>query len=61
VCLGSDYPFPLGEFTAESRGEEYAAGSLIDSMPGWDEDLRRATLGGNALNWMGKTFEDFMR
>jgi aminocarboxymuconate-semialdehyde decarboxylase len=32
VCLGSDYPFPLGEFTAESRGTEYCAGALIDSM-----------------------------
>jgi aminocarboxymuconate-semialdehyde decarboxylase len=32
VCLGTDYPFPLGEFTAESMGKQYAAGSLIDSM-----------------------------
>ena len=28
VCLGSDYPFPLGEFTAESRGMDYCAGAL---------------------------------
>ena len=32
VCLGSDYPFPLGEFTPESRGKQYAAGALIDAM-----------------------------
>jgi hypothetical protein len=32
VCLGSDYPFPLGEYTAESMGTEYAAGELIDAM-----------------------------
>jgi aminocarboxymuconate-semialdehyde decarboxylase len=32
VCLGSDYPFPLGEFTPESGGKQYAAGALIDAM-----------------------------
>lgn len=32
ICLGSDYPFPLGEFTPESQGKVYAAGSLLDSM-----------------------------
>jgi aminocarboxymuconate-semialdehyde decarboxylase len=32
VCLGTDYPFPLGEYTAESRGKDYCAGRLIDEM-----------------------------
>lgn len=32
MCLGTDYPYPLGEFTAESLGKVYAPGSLIDSM-----------------------------
>ena len=60
VCLGTDYPFPLGEYTAASRGRDYAAGSLVRSME-WDADLRAGVLGGNALAWMGKTLEDFMR
>lgn len=49
-----------GEFTAASRGRDYAAGSLVRSME-WDADLRAGVLGGNALAWMGKTLEDFMR
>ena len=32
VCLGTDYPFPLGEYSAESRGRDYCAGRLIDEM-----------------------------
>ena len=69
VCLGSDYPFPLGEFTAESGGTEYAAGALVDEMadsgrPGWEADggaLRAAVLGGNALEWLARTEADFRR
>lgn len=38
VCLGTDYPFPLGEYTAESFGTVYAAGELIDSMGIYDND-----------------------
>jgi aminocarboxymuconate-semialdehyde decarboxylase len=57
VCLGSDYPFPLGEFTAESKGTEYCAGSLIDSMSGeetgvWTDERKRKVLGGNACEWL---------
>lgn len=40
VCLGTDYPYPLGEFTAESMGKEYAPGSLIDSMEWTEEDTK---------------------
>lgn len=63
VCLGSDYPFPLGEFTAESRGMDYCAGSLIDSMPGWTPDRRAKVLGSNACDWLGRGFDEafFMR
>ena len=60
VCLGTDYPFPLGEYTAASGGKEYAAGVLIDSMP-WEEDRRRAVLGGNACAWLGRSYESFLR
>lgn len=61
VCLGTDYPFPLGEYTAESRGMDYDAGHLIRGMPDFDDDLRARLLGGNALEWLGKTAEDFHR
>jgi aminocarboxymuconate-semialdehyde decarboxylase len=61
VCLGTDYPFPLGEYTAESRGMDYAAGELIASVPDLDDGLRAKLLGGNALEWLGKTAEDFHR
>lgn len=60
VCLGSDYPFPLGEYTAESRGKEYCAGSLIDSMP-WGPERRRKVLGTNALSWLNMPVERFYR
>jgi aminocarboxymuconate-semialdehyde decarboxylase len=58
VCLGTDFPFPLGEFTKASRGEEYAPGQLIDAMP-WDDALRRKVYGENALVWLGRAREDF--
>lgn len=35
MCLGTDYPFPLGEYSAESGGKEYVPGRLIDSMDHW--------------------------
>jgi aminocarboxymuconate-semialdehyde decarboxylase len=66
VCLGTDYPFPLGEFTAESGGTEYDAGALIDSMAGgggvvsqWGDgwapggSIRDNLLSGAALSWLG--------
>ena len=48
VCLGTDYPFPLGEYSAESKGTDYVPGHLIDSMD-WDEPLRRQVLVSTAL------------
>jgi aminocarboxymuconate-semialdehyde decarboxylase len=60
VCLGTDYPFPLGEYTAESGGTEYSAGHLINSMD-YGSDMRRGLLGGNAFDWLGLRPEDFIR
>jgi microsomal dipeptidase-like Zn-dependent dipeptidase len=43
VCLGSDYPFPLGE---------HFPGSLIESMK-FNPDIQDKLLFGNALDWLG--------
>ena len=59
VCLGTDYPFPLGEFSAESRGMDYAPGSLIDSME-WDEGVKEKLLSANACAWLGVDVERFL-
>jgi aminocarboxymuconate-semialdehyde decarboxylase len=44
ICMGSDYPFPLGE---------HHPGQLIESMP-FDMQLKEQLLYKNALNWLGK-------
>ena len=44
VCMGSDYPFPLGE---------HHPGKLIESM-GYEKPLEEALLAGNALAWLGR-------
>ena len=44
VCLGSDYPFPLGE---------HHPGGLIESM-GYEKPLEEALLAGNAHSWLGR-------
>lgn len=66
LCLGSDYPFPLGEFTAESRGTEYAAGRLVDAMAAepfaWGEARRADVLGRNALEgWLARDYTAYAR
>ena len=43
VCLGSDYPFPLGE---------HAPGSLIENMK-FNPDIQNKLLFQNALEWLG--------
>jgi aminocarboxymuconate-semialdehyde decarboxylase len=43
ICLGSDYPFPLGEL---------APGKLINEMQ-WDEALKDKLRYQNAQSWMG--------
>ncbi len=43
VCLGSDYPFPLGE---------HEPGKLIESMP-FNSQVKEKLLSGAALEWLG--------
>jgi aminocarboxymuconate-semialdehyde decarboxylase len=43
VCLGSDYPFPLGE---------HSPGSLIESMK-FNPDVQNKLLFQNAIEWLG--------
>lgn len=43
ICLGSDYPFPLGE---------HHPGSLIESMD-LSQDVRHRLLAENARRWLG--------
>jgi aminocarboxymuconate-semialdehyde decarboxylase len=44
ICLGSDYPFPLGE---------HRPGELIESLA-LEDSVRDKMLSGNALRWLGK-------
>lgn len=50
IALGTDYPFPLGE-------EE--PGRLIESISEFSEQTRKRLLFGTALQWLGKTEQDF--
>jgi aminocarboxymuconate-semialdehyde decarboxylase len=50
IALGSDYPFPLGE---------QEPGSLIHSMSGLSETTRKRLFVGTALEWLGKSEEEF--
>ncbi len=43
VCMGSDYPFPLGE---------HHPGKLIESMSSFSTELKDQLLFKNALKWM---------
>ncbi len=45
ICMGSDYPFPLGE---------HHPGKLIESMP-YDEQLKEKLLFKNAMDWLHKS------
>jgi aminocarboxymuconate-semialdehyde decarboxylase len=46
VCMGSDYPFPLGE---------HHPGKLIESMESFTASITEQLLYKNALDWMGIT------
>lgn len=59
VCLGTDYPFPLGEYSKESGGTDYIPGSLIDSME-WEKSLADKVLALNACDWLGVSPTTFM-
>lgn len=50
VALGSDYPFPLGEDRP---------GTLVESLPDLDTDTRERLLWRNALEWLGRSREEF--
>lgn len=43
ICLGTDYPFPLGELQP---------GALIESMA-FDNEIKKKLLHTNALEWLG--------
>ena len=45
ICMGSDYPFPLGE---------HQPGKLIESMP-YDAQLKEKLLFKNAMDWLHKS------
>ncbi|MGP1309327.1 MAG: amidohydrolase family protein [Phycisphaerales bacterium] len=49
VCLGSDYPFPLGE---------HRPGELIESVAEFDERTRAMLLGGAAMEFLNTTEAD---
>jgi len=48
IALGSDYPFPLGEWFPDTG---WQPGKLIESMP-WSDVTKAKVLGENALNWL---------
>ncbi|KJE88893.1 aminocarboxymuconate semialdehyde decarboxylase [Capsaspora owczarzaki ATCC 30864] len=50
VALGTDYPFPLGELEP---------GKLIESIPDFDDHVKRRLLGLNALEFLGLNVEQF--
>lgn len=50
IALGSDYPFPLGE---------NEPGHMIRGLEGIDEGTRARLLCDSALEWLGRTREEF--
>ena len=50
ICLGTDYPFPLGE---------KVPGDLISKVAK-DENMREWMNYKSALNWLGMKKEDFI-
>jgi aminocarboxymuconate-semialdehyde decarboxylase len=49
ICMGSDYPFPLGE----------KPGELIISNPNVSDDSRRQMMGENAIEFLNLRAEDY--
>ena len=45
ICMGSDYPFPLGE---------HHPGKLIESMENFSPTTKEKMLRGNAMKWLGR-------
>lgn len=57
VALGTDYPFPLGEWFPE---DGWQPGKLIQSMP-WAESKKAKLLGENALQWLNLDKSAFLQ
>lgn len=55
VALGTDYPYPLGEWLGE-----WQPGRLIRSIPEFSSDVQRKLLGMNALQWLNLPAERFL-
>lgn len=51
ICVGSDYPFPLGEAIP---------GGLVESMTDLDGAVRQNLMYRSALSWLGRKEADFM-
>jgi aminocarboxymuconate-semialdehyde decarboxylase len=56
VALGTDYPFPLGEWFPDTG---WQPGQLIRSMP-WSAEKKAKLLGGNALTWLNMPADRFL-
>ena len=50
ICMGSDYPFPLGE---------HHPGKLIESMDSFSAELKEKLLFTNAMQWMNLDMNHF--
>ena len=50
ICLGTDYPFPLGELSP---------GKLIHNTEGLTDEIKGKMLAFNALNWLGLDSNNF--
>jgi aminocarboxymuconate-semialdehyde decarboxylase len=56
VALGTDYPFPLGEWwpnTQTAVPPGWQPGHLIRSIPEFTPALQQKLMGTNALDWLG--------
>ncbi len=51
ICLGTDYPFPLGELEP---------GKLIESSTWLDDKARKALFSGSALEWLNLSEKQFI-
>ncbi len=52
VALGSDYPFPLGEFEAIPGGGKYQAGELIQHATNLSQKEKQNCLHQAAIDWL---------
>ena len=57
IALGTDYPFPLGEWL----DGEWLPGKLIDSMPDWTDTQRSSFFHNNALDWLGLSADPYLK